>query len=187
MLNNRVSIHGNVFGGVVTNPVANVTISSSPTLITRVRENLGRTDSIGFQLGTDIRFTSRITLAAGYQFTESTVATYPANPALVGNLIPLVPRSIFTFQGTWLAPQRFTVAIQGRTESNEFDDDQNQFPLGSAFVLSATVSRPLPKGFDVFFQGENLTNDQYFIAKTPTPNLGQPILARIGFRWHTPR
>ena len=187
MLNNRVSVHGSVFGGVVTNPVENVTISSSPTLITRVRENLGRTDSLGFQLGTDIRFTSRLSLSAGYQFTNSTVASYPGNPTLVGNLIPLVPRSIFTFQGTWLAPQRFTVAIQGRTESNEFDDDQNLFPLGSAFVLSATVSRPLPKGFDVFFQGENLTNDQYFIAKTPTPNLGQPVQARIGFRWHSRR
>jgi len=72
-------------------------------------------------------------------------------------------------------------------ESNEFDDDQNLFPLGSAFVLSATLSRPLPKGFDVFFQGENLTNDEYFIARTPTPNLGQPIQARLGFRWHSRR
>ena len=185
--NNRVSIHGSVFGGDVTNPVENVTLSSSPTLINRVRENLGRTQSIGFQLGTDIRFTNRISLSAGYQFTDSIVASYPGEPALVGNLIPLVPRSTFTFQGTWLAPQRFTVAIQGRAESNEFDDDQNMFPLGSAFVLSATVSHPLPKGFDVFFQGENLTNDQYFIAKTPTPNIGQPILARVGFRWHSRR
>jgi len=185
--NNRVSIRGSVFGGIVTNPVENVTLSSTPTLITRMRENLGRTQSIGFQLATDIRFTNRISLSAGYQFTDSIVASYPGEPTLVGNLIPLVPRSIFTFTGTWLAPQRITVAIQGRAESNEFDDDQNMFPLGGLFVLSATVSRPLPKGFDVFFQGENLTNDQYFIAKTPTPNLGQPILARVGFRWHSRR
>ena len=187
MLNNRMSIHGSVFGGIVTNPVENVTISVTQNLITRMRENLGRTQSVGFQLGTDIRFTNRITLAAGYQFTNSIVASYPGHAALVGNLIPLVPRSIFTFQGTWLAPQRFTVAVQGRAESNEFDDDQNHFPLGSAFVLSATVSRPLPKGFDVFFQGENLTNDQYFIAKTPTPNLGQPVLGRVGLRWQSRR
>jgi len=187
LLNNRMSIHGSVFGGIVTNPVENVTISVTPNLITRMRQNLGRTQSLGFQLGTDVRFTNRIMLAAGYQFTNSTVASYPGNSGLVGNLIPLVPRSIFTFQGTWLAPKQFTVAIQGRTESNEFDDDQNLFPLGSAFILSATVSHPLPKGFDVFFQGENLTNDEYFIAKTPTPNRGQPILARVGFRWHSRR
>ena len=187
MANNRVSIHGTFFGGVVIDPVENVTVISTPSLITRKRENLGRTQSWGFQLGTDIRFTNRITLAAGYQFMSTTVASYPANPALVGNQIPLVPQNIFTFQGTWSAPKQFLVAIQGRAESNEFDDDLNLFPLGSCFVLSAAVSHPLPKGFDIFFQGENLTNDQYFIAKTPTPNLGQPILVRGGLRWHSRR
>jgi outer membrane receptor protein involved in Fe transport len=187
MANNRVSIHGSLFGGVVTNPVENVTLSSTPTLITRMRENLGQTQSLGFQLGTDIRFTNRITLTAGYQFTNSVVASYPGNPVLVGNLIPLVPRNVFTFQGTWAAPKRIFVAIQGRTESNEFDDDQNLFPLGASFVLSATVSHPLPKGFDIFFQGDNLTNDQYNIAKTPVVNLGQPIQARVGFRWQSRR
>ena len=75
MLNNRVSIHGSVFGGIVTDPVENVTLSSTPILIVRMRENLGRTQSIGFELGTDIRFTNRITLAAGYQFMDTTVAS----------------------------------------------------------------------------------------------------------------
>jgi len=187
MWDNRLSIRGSIFGGIVTDPVENVTISSTPNLITRVRENLGRTQQIGFQLGTDIRFTNTITLAAGYQFVDTTVASYPGNPALVGNHIPLAPNNIFTFQGTWLAPQRITVAIQGRAESNEYDDDQNLLPLGGAFVLSATVSRPLPKGFDIFFQGENLTNDEYNIGRTPVVTIGQPILVRVGFRWHSRR
>jgi outer membrane receptor protein involved in Fe transport len=185
MMNNRVSIHGSMFGGVVTDPVSNVTLSSTPTLITRMRQNLGRTQSIGFEAGTDIRFTNRITLGAAYQFMDTTVASSPSNPALVGNQIPLVPQSIFTFQGTWAAPKQFTVAIQGRAESNEFDDDQNLLPLGSMFVLSATVTKSLPKGFDVFFQGENLTNTEYNIGRTPVVTTGQPILARMGFRWHS--
>ncbi len=62
---------------------------------------------------------------------DTTVASSPSNPALVGNQIPLVPQSIFTFQGTWAAPKQIFVAIQGRAESNEFDDDQNLLPLGS--------------------------------------------------------
>ena len=187
MLNDRVSIHGSVFGGVVTHPVENVTLASAPTLITQMRENLGSTQTLGFQLGTDIRFTNRLSLNAGYQFTNSVVASFPGDPTLVGKLIPLVPRSIFTFEGTWAAPKRFFLAVQGRAESNEFDDDQNMFALGGCFVLSASLSHPLPKGFDVFFQGENLTNDQYFIAKTPTPNVGQPILGRVGVRWQSKR
>jgi outer membrane receptor protein involved in Fe transport len=187
MLDKRVSIHGNVFGGVVTNPDSNVTISTSPNLIVRMRENLGRTQSIGFQLGTDVRVTNTFSFAAGYQFMNTTVASFAANPALVGNQIPLVPRSILTMQATWLAPQRFIVAAQLHGEGNEYDDDQNLLPLGSAWVLSATVSRPLPKGFDVFFQGENLTNDEYNIGKTPVNTTGQPILARFGVRWHSRR
>ncbi len=187
MLDGRVSIHGSMFGGVVTNPVESVTLSSTPNLIVRMRENLGRTQSVGVEAGTDIRFTNRITLSAAYQFMSTTVASYPGNPSLVGNLIPLVPQNIFTFQGTWAAPKQIMVAIQGRAESNEFDDDQNLFPLGSMFVLSATVSKPLPKGFDIFFQGENLTDLTYNIGRTPVPTIGQPILARVGFRWQKRR
>ena len=56
MMKNRLSIHGSFFGGIVTDPVENVTLSSTPALIVRMRENLGETQSLGFQLGTDIRF-----------------------------------------------------------------------------------------------------------------------------------
>jgi outer membrane receptor protein involved in Fe transport len=187
MLQDRITIYGVGFWGFVTDPAANVTISSTPSLITRMRENLGRVQAPGLQAGINYHITNRIWLSAAYQFIDATVTSYPGNPALVGNQIPLVPKNEFVFQGTWAAPQKIFVAIQGRTASNEFDDDQNLFPLGSYFVLSATVSRPLPKGFDVFFQGENLTNSQYDIARTPTVNLGQPILYRFGVRWQSRR
>ena len=187
MLQDRITIYGVGFWGFVTDPVANVTISSTPSLITRMSENLGRLQAPGLQAGINYHITNRIWMSAAYQFIDATVTSYPANPALVGNQIPLTPKNEFVFQGTWAAPWKIFVAIQGRTASNEFDDDLNQFPLGAYFVLSATVSRPLPKGFDVFFQGENLTNSQYDIARTPTVNLGQPILYRFGFRWQSRR
>lgn len=181
----RVFIHGDFFWGETTDPVANVTLISTPQLITRMRENLGRTKSWGFQAGVNLQITPGIALTATYQFTNSTVVSFPADPSLVGNWIPLVPHNEFVFQGTWTAPKRILVAIQGRTAGNEYDDDQNLLPLGSYFVLSATVSRPLPKGFDVFFQGENLTNNNYEIGRTPVVTLGQPILARAGLCWHS--
>jgi len=185
MLQDRLTLYGVGFWGFVTDPVANVTLSTTPQLITRMRENLGRIHSPGLQTGINYNVTNRIWLSCAYQFIDSTVTAYPGNPALVGNQVPLVPQNEFVFQGTWAAPQRIFVAIQGRTASNEFDDDQNLLPLGAYFVLSATVSRPLPKGFDVFFQGENLTNSQYDIGRTPVVTVGQPILARFGVRWHS--
>ncbi len=184
-LQDRMTIYGVGFWGFVTDPVANVTLSTTPNLIVRMRENLGRIQAPGLQAGINYTISNRIWFSCAYQFINSTVSSFSANFALVGNQVPLVPKNEFVFQGTWAAPQKILVAIQGRTASNEFDDDQNLLPLGAYFVLSATVSRPLPKGFDVFFQGENLTNDQYEIARTPAVNLGQPILARIGVRWQS--
>jgi outer membrane receptor protein involved in Fe transport len=184
-LHARLSIHGSFFWGHTTDPVANVTINTTPQLIVRMRENLGETRAWGFQAGAEMRITDRISVTATYQFIDSTVVSFPANPALVGNMVPLVPRNEFAFQGTWVAPKQFFVGIQGRTASNEYDDDQNLLPLGAYFVLSATVSHSLTKEFDIFFQGENLTNDQYNIGRTPVVTLGQPILVRGGLRWHS--
>ena len=185
LLNDRMTLYGVGFWGFVTDPVANVTISSTPQLIVRMRENLGRIQAPGLQAGINFNVTNRIWLSCAYQFIDSTVSAFAANPALVGNQVPLVPKNEFVFQGTWAAPQKIFIAIQGRTASNEFDDDQNLLPLGAYFVLSATVSRPLPKGFEVFVQGENLTTSQYDIGRTPVVTLGQPILARVGVRWHS--
>ena len=184
-LQDRMTIYGVGFWGFVTDPVSNVTLSTTPQLIVRMRENLGRIQAPGLQAGINYTITNRVWFSCAYQFINSTVSSFSASPALVGNQVPLVPKNELVFQGTWAAPQKIFVAIQGRTASNEFDDDQNLLPLGAYFVLSATVSRPLPKGFDVFFQGENLTNDQYEIGRTPVATLGQPILARIGVRWQS--
>ena len=185
MLQDRISIHAGVFWGYVTDPVENVTLSVTPQLIIRQRQNLGRTQAPGFEIGGDFRITNRISLSSAYQFVDATVVSYSANAALVGNMVPLVPKNQFTFQATWAAPKQFLVAVQGRAASNEYDDDQNLLPLGGYFVLSATVSHPLPKGFTIFFAGDNLTNDSYQIARTPVVNLGQPILVRVGLRWQS--
>ncbi len=184
---NRLNVNGTFFWGYVTTPIANVTLQVTDALILRQRENLGKIRAPGFEVGASLRVTEKINFSAAYQFVDSTVISFPANPALVGNLIPLVPRNNVTFQGTWAAPRRFMVALQGRAASNEYDDDQNLLPLGSYFVLSASVSHPVYKGVDMFVAGENITNSSYEIARTPYVNLGQPILVRVGLRWQKTR
>lgn len=181
----RVSVDGSFFWGYVSDPVANVTLSTTSQLITRQRQNLGRLRSRGVQVGTSVKVTQTFALSGAYQFLDSTVIEFPASRALVGKMVPLVPRHNFTFQGTWSAPGRFLVGLQGRTASNEFDDDQNLLPLGSYFVLSASISHALPKRFEIYVAGDNLTNSSYEIARTPVVNLGQPVLVRVGLRWQS--
>ena len=67
---------------------------------------------------------------------------------------------------------------------SQFDDDLNQFPLASFFLLDASVSKRLGHGVDVFAAVENMFDTRVQIAKTPTVNLGPPIFARAGVKFH---
>lgn len=187
-LDNRLSVRGTFFWSDITRPIANVTLNVTPTLITRERENLGRTRSRGFDLDATAQLTRDFTLSGGYELASARVVSFPANPALVGLFIPLVPRQQGTFQlrysnssaaSRWT---RWTLGVQGRAVGAEYDDDQNTLRLGHYFSLDALVSHPLARGFEVFAASENLLNQRYDVGRTPVETLGPPALVRAGIR-----
>jgi outer membrane receptor protein involved in Fe transport len=45
------------------------------------------------------------------------------------------------------------------------------------------ASQRLGKGFSASASFDNLLDRQYYVAFTPTPNIGAPRLWRIGVRW----
>ena len=177
----RFMLRGNVFWSDVTRPIANVTLSLTPDLITRQRQNLGRSRSRGVEVEADERLTDSITLSGAYEYTDATVTSFSANPALVGLWIPQVPHQQFTLQARYVKPY-ILVGIQGRYVGNQFDDDQNLLPLERFFVLDAIISHPLRPGVELFVAGENLLNQQYQIGRTPVLTVGPPLLARVGLR-----
>ena len=181
-LNDRLVIRGTSFWDEVTRPVANVTLQSTPALITRQRQNLGRTRSRGVEVEADVRLSRFWRVSAGYLFSDATVVRFPANTALEGLRIPQVPLQQFTFQAQYTNPSIATVGVQARASSSQFDDDQNLFRLGSYFVLDAIVSRRLSSRFDLFVAAENVFNQRYEVGKTPVTTIGSPILVRAGFR-----
>jgi outer membrane receptor protein involved in Fe transport len=183
-LNKKLNVRGTFFWSEITRPIANVTLSTTPALITRQRQNLGRTRSRGFETEAEARITNDITISGGYQFVDATVLKFPANTALEGLLIPQVPRHLFTFQARYSNPRRFTVAVQGRTVGSQFDDDQNQFPLDRYFTLDAFASRRIGRSVEVFAAFENLTGQRYEVGATPVTTLGPPLLARVGLRFN---
>ncbi|HLY62956.1 MAG TPA: TonB-dependent receptor [Terriglobia bacterium] len=184
----RVTARAVVFWSDINKPIENVTLSITPSLITRQRQNLGRTRSRGVNVGLSQNLTHTLSLTEGYEFTNATVLNYPAAISLVGLRIPEVPRHEITFQARYTNPgaanplARFNVGIQGRAESAAYDDDQNTLRLNPYFTVDATVSRRLASGVEVFLAGENLTNQRYQVALTPAANLGPPILVRVGVR-----
>ena len=170
----------NVFWMDVTRPVANVTLSVTPALITRQRKNLGRTRSRGFEAEFEQRLGRGWTASAGYLFVNPRVESFPVDVTLEGRRLPQVARQQLSFQ--LRRAGRTTFAVQGRASSAQFDDDQNQLRLGGYFALDALLSRRLGRGVDIFAAAENLTGRRYEVGRTPVLTLGPPAFARVGLR-----
>ena len=182
LLQNRLTVRGNFFWSDISDPVANVTLITTPSLITRQKENLGVSQARGFELSGEMQVTSKVQVTAAYLFVNSIVLSYSANPALQGNFLPQVPQNQFSLQASY-TEKMWTAGIQGRFLGNQFDDDQNLLPLGRAFSLDAQVSRKLGRGTSIFFAVQNLTNDRFGISATPVLTVGPPIFVRGGFRF----
>ncbi|HEY6253722.1 MAG TPA: TonB-dependent receptor [Candidatus Angelobacter sp.] len=176
-------IHTGFFWMELSDPVANVTLSTTPALITRERENLGRTRARGVEADAAWHF-HRLDLIAGYQFVDAVVTSFAVSPGLVGLEVPQVAPHQFTLQARYSMARGWTVAVQARASSHQFDDDQNQFPLDSFFQLDAYVSKRLRSVMEVFAAVENVFDSRIQIARTPTLNVGPPIFARAGVKLH---
>jgi outer membrane receptor protein involved in Fe transport len=188
--NGRLSTRGTVFWSDIVDPVANVTLSITPILITREKQNLGRTRSRGVELDGTFRVSNAVQVSAGYVYTAATVASYPGNPggiSLVGLDVPQVPRNVFTWQARYWNPSRLFVSVAGRFVGDQFDDDQNQFKLDRFYTMDFQIGRALTRHLELFGAVENLFNQRYQVARTPVINLGLPILFRVGVRLNYPQ
>ncbi len=178
----RVVLRGSYFYDIVTDPVSNVTLSSTPALITRVRQNLGRTRAQGVDVSAQTRITKTIMLETAYQYSASVVLSFPASAALVGLDVPQAPRNVATSQLRYSNPKVLTFAMQARYVGKQFDDDQNQFPLNGFFTADAYVSHQLHRGVEIYGAAENIFDRRYQVARTPIVQLGPPVMARAGLR-----
>lgn len=180
--NDRLEFRATGFGGFLTDPVGNITLSTTPPLITRQRQNIGAIRLRGVELAADTRIAKSVSFSAAYQFIDATVSSNANNPSLVGKLEPLVPRQAVTFAATYANPRVVTLSLQGRSASTEYDDDQNTLPLDPYFNLGIYISRNLRSGLQVFAASENLLNSTYTIARTPIASVAAPRSVRAGVR-----
>jgi len=164
----------------VDGPIANVTLATTPTLITRQRQNMGRTRSSGFETELDVSYREFI-FAAGYQFVDPTVIRFAAEPTLVGRRIPQVACHQVTFQFRYEL-SKWNFAVQGRAAGEQFDDDQNQFRLEPYVQLDVFASRRIGS-VAIYLAVENITDSRYSTGRTPIRSTSSPISIRMGIRW----
>jgi outer membrane receptor protein involved in Fe transport len=177
----RLSMRASGFMTKIDEPISNVTLSVTPTLITRQRQNAGATRSAGLEIESELRV-SRLQLLAGYQFADSVVTDFPSNPGIVGLLIPQVARHQFTFQAR-VGGRRWTAAVQGRASSQQFDDDLNQLRLEPYAQIDVYASRKVHERVEIYAAVENVFNSRYSIGRTPVRTVSSPINGRIGIRF----
>lgn len=177
----RLFVRGNFFWSEISDSVANVTLSTTPALITRQRQNLGTIRARGIEVSALTKLDKHWEISSEYLLTDSTVLRFPANRDLEGLLVPQVPRHQVNFQVSY-ANSAWLVGTQGRFVSKQFDDDQNTLPLERFFTLDAEVSRRVSERVRVFVAFQNLTGSRYQTSSTPVLTVGPPVLVRLGAR-----
>jgi iron complex outermembrane recepter protein len=163
-------------------PIANVTISQTPALITRQRQNLGQARIRGVGLEADYRPVPPLRIQASYLLSDARVEEFPADPTIEDNWLPQVPRHRVSLRLDYLNPRLLNVSLQGRYEGSRFDDDRNQLPLDSLFVVDLSLDRPLGDTFGAFLSVQNLFDYRYAVQVTPVELLGLPITVTAGLR-----
>ena len=97
-----------------------------------------------------------------------------------------VPRHQLTLLGRWHAASGWRASAQARWSAMQFDDDRNQFALGSFWALDARVARAVGSRLELFAAGENLTGERWDVGRTPLRTIGPPRTLRAGVRLDVP-
>jgi iron complex outermembrane receptor protein len=184
-----VTVRATWFDNRVSDPVSNVTISSTPELVTQHRQNLGRTHIYGLQTDAEYRLSPEWHVSAGWLYSHATVTEFEANPSIIGNFLPQVPRHRASFGVTYTNPRIVDLSIDVQAVGSQFDDDRNERTvpgyskpgLPKYAVVSLLVSRRLNDSIDVFAGAQNLFDQQYFVGTLPT-TVGSPRMVTAGLR-----
>ncbi|MFT4114040.1 TonB-dependent receptor [Silvibacterium sp.] len=180
----RSSVRVSWFWTQVNRPITALTLSTTPTLTTLIRENLGQIESRGLSADYALAPAPWISLEGGYQFAIATVTKYAQEPQLVGNWIPQVAREMATARLRLTSHRLGLLSLEERTSGRQFDDDANQYLLHPYFRFDAYATRSAGRHLDIYASGENLFDRSIEVGRTPILTLGTPRTAKIGLRLH---
>lgn len=155
--------------------VANATIRTTPTAITRQRQNVGRALTRGFEAEFRQRWRS-MQAEFSYLYADAKFSTGR------GLRLPQIPRHQGSGQLIY-SGKRATAAFGVRSHSLQFDDDLNRFRLPGFATAFVTAQKPLYRSLSATVAFENLLDKEYLVRFSPVPQTGSPRLWRFGLRW----
>jgi outer membrane receptor protein involved in Fe transport len=163
----RVNAYRNRIDGAV----GNVTLSATPQLITRRRENLDRVTADGLEAELRLRPVPRWEIQMSWLYTDSRVER-------TGLRVPQVPLNQGSLGIAFNGP--ILVLLQGRWAGDQFEDDLNRLPLPAYTVADLSLRRSLREWLDLFLSVENLFGEKVVTGRLPVEALGAPRLVQVG-------
>ncbi len=190
----KLDLRGTFFWSDIVDPVENVTTNPTSSPVMRQKQNVGRIRSRGLELDSVVHLSRDLQITAGYEFTAARVVNYTVPQgeiSLLGNEVAQVPRHVFTWKARYWNPSRLLLSVEGRFVGNQFDDDQNLYPLGRFYTMDFQIGRNLTRNLEIFAAAENIFDVRYKVANTPVAggslfNIGPPTLYRIGLYLNFP-
>ena len=157
--------------------ITNVTLTTTPSLITRQRQNFGGAVSYGFEASLRQTWGPHWQGVASYLYVDSQFD--------FGLRIPQIPRHQGSAQLTW-THDRAMITAGVRAFSSQFENDLNTLVLGGYATVQLAAKYRVAKSLYATAEVDNLTDRQYLIGLPGIPQIGGPQLFRVGLRWDGP-
>lgn len=191
----RLRIAAAMFTNDFRDAVGNVTIARGPGTFPivgfvaaggagRQRLNLDRIRVRGVEVSAQWFPAAALAITGDFLYNDAVVRRTSLAPGLVGKRVAQVPKQSAAVTAAWQAPHQFTLSPRLRWLGRQFEDDENQLPLGEVVVVDLNVSRPLTPNLELFLTIENLGNARIETGRNAggLVNVGTPRLAIFGVR-----
>lgn len=175
-----LSFSATAFDNEVRNAIANVTVSTTPSLIIRQRQNVGAVHAKGIELGAEAKL-GAFSLSGSFAYTDAKVEA--AGTALDGKRPAQTPRYAASATAAWRPSPRTTLALTLRHTGAQFEDDLETDVLPAATTLDAYAEAPLAGPFSLVLRGENLFDETVVTRNSGgSIDLGTPRTLWAGVR-----
>ncbi len=177
-----VSARVTAFWNDLEDVITNITLSSTPTLITKQRANADRLRSTGIEVEGDVRLPASLSV---HLATGIVNARFKGETSLRNNRVPQVPKYNLG-AGLRYESKPWSASGQLRVTGPQFEDDLNVYTLRRATVLDLFAGRTLARRATVFLAVENAFDEEYDVGRTPILTVGLPRAARVGLQLSVP-
>lgn len=154
------------FANTLRDAVGNVTLASTPSLVSRQRLNLDRVRVRGIEARAAWAPQRAWRIEGGLVWSDARVQSAVVQPALAGRRLAQVPRLTATAAIVWRPAPDWEFNAGGRWSSLQFEDDENLFALGAAGTVDLGVSRRFSQRLSAALRLDNVLDARIETARS---------------------